>query len=411
MARKEKKKLILDNGMQVWIDRKQIGKCAAHLELQSGSAMDIKPETAHLLEHLQGINARVYGESGELEYCSHSKNASTTFDRTAYYIYNFLPEHLNLVTSNLRNALAMTPRKKYFDREKNSVRNELKRNVNPFQFLVERVNSILLPNYRRWCPGINERLESLETIDVRTCFDFWKDHYNPGNSILYLGGELPASLKQLIVKFDKLSNNRGWNKPKEEWPDETPLENRVEIIESIRQDPTASIEISYQLPTFMKKKRFKEDLASTVLQQYLNSTDGPLYKELRDKSGLCYSAGVGYDRFGDIYKFAFSAQTSPDRYKQVEEKFLNIISKISKEGIPNKFLETNRNWFKVYLINTRYNFDMTIVARQFRHNRMLEDDINTINQLKPEDIAAFAGEIARRNYVISIALPEGYKGK
>lgn len=190
----EKQKLTLENGLEVWIDPKPIKKSAAFLVVESGHAMDITPETAHLLEHIQGAASKIYGYSGRLTYIK--RNAETDFGHTIYSYGNILPKHLSVSVNNLANVLA-SPNISVLERERDAARNELKAHLNPFKLITERVFSLVLPNHSRYVHGIRSSLVSIDTVNENDCKEFWEKHYYPANSILYIGGELPDSIDEL----------------------------------------------------------------------------------------------------------------------------------------------------------------------------------------------------------------------
>src|SRR3989344_9284956 len=132
----KREKLVLDNGLQVLLDPKPLEKCGVMLIVNSGNSNDVVPGTAHLLEHLQGAAAKVYGDAEELNYVD-DRNATTAYEMTHYHFFDILPEHLDFALGNLLKVLSPM-NIPVIDREKNAVRNELSGRQEPHNKFNER---------------------------------------------------------------------------------------------------------------------------------------------------------------------------------------------------------------------------------------------------------------------------------
>ncbi len=405
---KSKEKRTLTNGLELWIEPKTIGHCVATLIISSGNALDVKPETAHLLEHLKGVEAKIYGEANSLNYAE--RNASTNFDRTIYYFDLFLPKHIPYVLNNLKVILSEIPDISLLNREREAVKNEIKNKLNPSNLFNEKILRKIFPNHSKYLNGIRKRLAALDTATYQdACLTFWNDHYDPYNVTLYIGGKIPDDLDNLIKDWEKIST-RKTKRPVIDWPQEYPLERRIEMIDKNRNDKIALININYQIPSFPKNYSIEENLAKNILIYFLNSTNGPLYTQLRDNLELCYSVGSVSNKFGDASLFTFFAKTGKLSYfRQIEEKWNEIIKKISEEGIPLEFLEIYKDKFEIDSILEDYVFSWESAIRDFKYGIDNDRERIAIESLMPNNIAKVAKDISDRNYLISIELPKEAK--
>jgi len=398
----KREKLVLGNGLQVLLDPKPLEKCGVMLIVNSGNSNDVVPGTAHLLEHLQGSAVKVYGDAEELNYVG-DRNATTSYDITHYHFFDILPEHLDVALDNLLKVLSPV-NIPVIDREKNAVRNELGRRQNPHSKFNDRIVRLLSPNHSRYMYGIDESLNALDGLTQDDCFNFWNEHYNPANSVLYIGGEIPDDVSRIIKPWEKFEKKPLI--PKRDIPEEPALENRLELREKIRQDPHAGITINYQISTFPKNASLEESLTRNILIAYFKSSHGPLYKELRDETGLCYSLDIGGDNLGDSGILSFGATTGfPEKIMEIEERWNKILKDMAKTSVPSSFLETFKNGHKISMINSKSMFDVDGLIQEFKHGVDNERIRKAIEGLNSGDVASFAQSLVDKNYLVGISLP------
>ena len=112
-------KTTLSNGLEVYLDeRPNFGEAEIDLVVESGSFHERIPQTAHVLEHLQAVKSKVYGNSDKLNYAS--SNAETQEQTQVYYFEDVLPEHLIIAAENLEEVLTK-PNLHVIEREKKAV--------------------------------------------------------------------------------------------------------------------------------------------------------------------------------------------------------------------------------------------------------------------------------------------------
>ncbi len=396
-------KIDLKNGLAVYLDPKNFGISAAYLYINSGSGHDKIPQTAHLLEHLQANNAKVYGESGKLNY-SHC-NAKTERKRTSYYFRNILPEDLELAVKNLSLAFSQ-PNKLILEREKEAVRHELSPYDSELNEFAERASDLLFPVFRKKIPSTKKSLSLLNEIKYETANEFWDEHYDPANAFFYICGDINDADKYLNF-LGNLPTRNHKSKPLEK-EDEVELKQRIELKEKIRPDNIATMQITYQSPCFPHQLSFKDDVAIWILTKYLSSTFGILYKKLRDEHNLCYNLSVSSDReIGKLMALGFSTSTQPGLIEKVENEWLKSLEHITKNSISQEHLDTFRNIEKIKTIKQKVGYDnVDDLELKLDMGISIEEVLQTLNQLTTDDIRKASKIFVERPYLISIALPK-----
>ncbi len=397
-------KITLDNGLKVYVARKPIGKCGVYLIVNAGSAMDKVVETAHVAEHLQGANCRVYGDRFPLNYAV--CNATTHGIKTDYFFCRFLPKHLETAVDNLSRVL-LPPDLTILDREKSAVFHELKMQNNAGQHMKFKACKALFPVHYKRKPDIHKRLHSLKNITPEAVMNFWSRHYSPANSKLILAGDLPDNPDKLLDKFASIPQKG--DAPKEfEYEEESEISGRIEIKERIRDDQTGSICIAYRSPTFPYGQSLREEAAKLVLTNYLCNDSGPAYQRMRDEKNLCYGLTVGYTGcFGKSDEFSFGAGTgNPELIEKIEEEWVKILQEVAEKGVDEKVLETQRNGLEIQIADVAKDTDIDGLIMEIDFGVSRKDLYASVESLTSQNIQKAAQYFAKKPYVVSIALPK-----
>lgn len=396
-------KITIRNGLEVYINHKKIlGECAVYLLINTGRFQEKIPETAHVLEHLQGINGHIYGNKGKLNYVN--ANAITSDKRTAYYFECILPRHISIATNNLTNVLSSL-NINILEREKEVIKHELSAYNNPLFRLSQRSLKKLFPNYTKKSANIETHINSLKDITEDVIRDFWNTHYDPANTTLCIIGDIPQNSDKLIKNFEKIQSKG--NKTKTPTITKEPkLTNRIEIKEKIRDDDIASIRISYQAPSFPYTTNLKEHISIDMLCKYLSSNFGPIYKKMRDELRLCYSLNVNYGgNFGYSHGLFFETQTKPNLCYKVEKEWSKCLKQIKKEGISKDILESFKNSREIMAIHNSRNFDINNIIMEMDYKITQKDFQKETRKITPDDLKNAVEIFQNKPYVISIALP------
>lgn len=402
------KEMRLKNGLTVYVQHKPIGESAVCVGINSGSWQDKILETAHTTEHVMGVLTGVYGERGVLNYAN--TNARTEPQRTTYFLEGMLPKHVQLAIQNLKIVFSLPDSAcaRVLEREKDAVRHELKPRLHPlFQFAHDTIR-LLFPVYtREHVPQIKERLESVDTIMPSDITTFWTKHYTPQNAFVYIAGEVPLSLDELLSDLENVPGSNSTLPEKPVFGKEQVLTQRVELKQRLRDDSVASVQIAYQTPSFPHTCSLKEEKAIELLTAFLGADHGPVYQRLRDEKRLCYSLGVEYDTQVPVVSgLFFNVTTAPASVEEVEKEWIYVIHKIAKEGISDNTLATFKNRAQITTIRRSRRFDLGGVVLKIDDGITREDIQKEVNKLTTEDITCAAKMLVEKPYIISIALPK-----
>jgi zinc protease len=178
---------------------------------RAGSANELPGRTgfAHLFEHLMfmGSGHVPYGEfDTRLESVGGSNNASTSNDRTNYYIdvpSNALELALFLESDRMGYLLdAMTP--KTVDLQRDVVKNERRQSYEnrPYGMSEIALYEMLFPEGHPYRWPVIGHMEDLTAATYEDVVNFFRTYYAPSNASLVVAGDIdPIRTRQLVEKY------------------------------------------------------------------------------------------------------------------------------------------------------------------------------------------------------------------
>jgi zinc protease len=202
----------LPNGLRVILhEDHSVPVVAVNTWYRAGSANEMPGRTgfAHLFEHLMfmGSGHVPYGEFDlQLESVGGRNNASTSNDRTNYYIdvpSNALELALFLESDRMGYLLeAMTP--KTVDLQRDVVKNERRQSYEnqPYGMAEIVLNEMLFPEGHPYHWPVIGHMEDLTAASYEDVVNFFRTYYAPSNASLVVAGDIdPVRTRQLVEKW------------------------------------------------------------------------------------------------------------------------------------------------------------------------------------------------------------------
>ena len=185
----------LDNGLTVILEENHSAPVVAlQMWVKVGGADETDDESglAHTLEHMifKGTKKRNVGEiAKEIESMGGDINAWTSYDQTVYHIVvasRFYKEGLDVLADAIQNSI-FDPQE--LEREKKVVLEELKRSEDsPSRKLGKRLMGTAYTSHPYTRPVIGLK-ETVESLNRKKTFDFYKRWYVPNNMTLVISGD------------------------------------------------------------------------------------------------------------------------------------------------------------------------------------------------------------------------------
>jgi predicted Zn-dependent peptidase len=286
-------RFFLDNGLEVIVHEDSSSKIAVfNLLYKVGSRFEQPGKTglAHFFEHLMfGSSAHVPEFDRELERVGGSCNAFTSPDITNYY--------MTLPSNNLETAfwlesdrmvhLSLT--EKTIETQRKVVLEEYKQRYlsPPYGDVWHHLRKLAYTTHPYRWPTIGENLGDIEGYTREMIWEFYKEHYHPGNAILVVAGDVTQKeVARLAQKwFGPIPS-----KPKKMGSivsEPTQTKKRNLAIQS--KVPTDALYKTYKMPAKGTEGYLEADLLSDLLG---GGKSSPLEQQLVKNGKIFASVGA-----------------------------------------------------------------------------------------------------------------------
>jgi len=380
-----------------------------------------KTGLAHLFEHILFRHRYAGEDSGYDERMNRlgtHNNAWTWFDITFYHPLTFTSnltgrktksEELPGVAALEADRFArLSFTEKIFKTETGAVLGEYRRNASfPQLKLSERLLALLFPNH----PYGHETIGYYDdVIDMPNHYEaavsFYKTYYRPNNCALIIAGDVKADeIFELVEPYYR--NWEGRPIPMVPTAGEAPKKEQREHV-GWDADVPPIVWVAYRMPAFRPGTR--EGAVAQLLSELLVTPAAPLYKKLRyDKqtaSELGFEEGTqGFESF-DARALVVAARLFKEKHTAQGDKYFDEVSADIIAGLDELKRFSRRPGARKQLatLKSKYRYDFLAgwsspadIAQAFawyyrfdRDPEVFEKLLRAVDQLRPEDIDAFA---------------------
>lgn len=326
-------------------------------DLESGSNLEL----GHFLEHLfvsltstkypNSLENREVFSTNSIKYTASVGNKNTSYEFSLDK--KLLPMFLDMLVHAI---FDFRVDKEIFDKEKNSIIEELNDIINDIAYPLETHTDAMI--YRGHSREISEkiRLNNTKKIKPKDVEKHWKTYYKLPYMIIAIYGSvdikkindlLDTLSKGLVTKNKIHTKHRALSIPK--LYKEFNLKNESRILYTHKPDKISSIKIQWRLDfNKFSDEYYRLSCLDFVMINDLNSL---LLKKLRGEYGLIYDieSNFSLDEFQNSLSF-YSFETSVASHKilKVVEAFLEVIEYLTK----NKIKLVNFNKYMTYQKHT-----------------------------------------------------------
>lgn len=363
----------LKNGLTVLFEKRKLPVVSISTNIKFGSAyesMDNKG-ISHFIEHLtfKGTKKRSHNQiAREIEKKGGILNAFTGEEYTSFW--NKMPSRFLKDGLNIASDLILNPKfdEKEFEKEKKVILEEIKMyHDNPRIYVIEKIKGLLYKKpFGAFGIGTEESLKPMTRKQVSGLF---KNYYSTDAMILAIVGN--ADWEE-VLKFGESFPTR-----KRKLIEHNPIKINSELVEARKGIDQAHFMLGFHIPNLSQKARYDYEIMLTLLAGGMSSI---LFRELREKRGLCYAVKGDVD-IGNKYGYAaIYVGTVKEKIKQVKEIILKEIKNL-KNIKKNELEET-----KEQLIGLK--------------DLLAEDSTNVMNFLVQEETGGEAEEYYKYEYKI-----------
>ena len=382
-------KKILDNGLTVLFEKRDVDVTTVMLGVRYGSGYDSIEEKgmAHFIEHLcfKGTKKRSVSEiSGEVEKIGGVLNAFTHEEVTAYHVKlpsNYLEIAMDVIFDVFFNPIFP---KSEVSREAGVICEEIKMyRDNPMRHVLDKIKENLYEEPFGYS-GLG-RSENIRTFDREKLKRKHDEVYIAKNSILCVVGN--NDFEDVVALAERFSPEKEVGNVDIGMPE---IVLRNEDSEEKRGNlEQANVVLGVHFPKASEKDVYAAEIFSAILGKGMSSK---LFSEVREKRGLVYGVKSDLDVGRDYGYFIIWAGTDPGKVEEVKKICLKEFSKM--ESLTEKEL----NAAKVQVVGNRVveneGSDESAIGLMFSeiHGRAEDyyDFEKKVNEVSLDDVCALA---------------------
>jgi len=315
---------------EIWPKEAGIAHALEHMHLQGTKNF---PNNLKTTEYIEEIGGRI--------------NAFTNNERTLYFVRvpsSYAERGIRIISEQIKNAII--PENKISIEMKNVVQEIKKKNDSPQGFLWTISQKFIYDDHPvgRETLGLEESVLAFKQKDF---LNFKQRYYNSSNYVFVVVGNITEDAA--VELFDKY------------------FENDSDIKSNIREEKSVMPKIDRQ---FVYNKELNQlhisidaligrgqDKDSLYLEFFRDMISGgmsfPLFQEVRDKRGLCYSIWASIVKRTDVGSFNVYIGTDPKRYREAIDATIGVIEKAKSDiNLLNKVKNLKLGKFMLSYENT-----------------------------------------------------------
>ncbi len=334
-------KTVFGNGARViLIPMEGVNSVATSVMVGVGSRYET-PEIngiSHFLEHMVFKGTTKYPTTEDvntIERAGGLQNAYTDIDITNYH-NKVLGEDWELAL-DINKELALNPRleQQYVDKERDVILEEMKRyDDEPAAKVGEAFHSMMYPNSKLGMRIIGE-IESLMSSDATTLRNYHTAWYKPEKMVVVLAGKLDAA----EAVQAKTAEWFGSLKAEQTAPPEPVANDSQDAPRSVvvTKPDAQQAHINVGLRTFARgsEDRFAWGLFNLIMGVSFTSR---LFKEVREKRGLCYHVRSSSDAWADVGYWSIYAGVATAKVEEALKAILHEVSLAADKGVTEEEL-------------------------------------------------------------------------
>ena len=328
-------KKILENGLTVLFEKRDVDVTTVMLAVKYGSAYDSIEEKgmAHFIEHLcfKGTEKRdVRQIASEVEKIGGELNAFTAEEVTAYHVK--LPSRHFDIAMDVIFDVFFNPVFPEGDVEREAcvICEEIKMyKDNPMRHTLEKIKSNLYEEpFGSFGAGKQEVVKAMTRDQLMDKHD---EAYVPGNSILCVVGN--NDFDEVIAMAEKLSPRDDPVGPSGEKKDGGRLEVPEIVLKNVKDEESrngleqSNVALGFHFPSANDKDNYAAEIFSTILGGGMSSK---LFMEVREKKGLVYGVKSDLDMGKNYGYMIIWAGTDPSKVEEVKKICLEEFKKMGK---------------------------------------------------------------------------------
>lgn len=330
---------VLPNGIRLLLIPMQgVGSIATSVMVGVGSRYEKKEVSgiSHFLEHMVFKGTTKYPTTDDvncIERIGGLQNAYTDVDITNYHNKVLAVDwELGL---EINKELAINPRleQQYVDKERDVILEEMKRYEDePASKVGEVFHTMLYPETAlgRRIIGEEKSLRSVTAKELREYHDYW---YQANRTVVVLAGGIEQYASAIGGKVSEwFGKMNGSVANTFETVKDTQSEPKLEVITK-KEAQQAHLNIGVRIFPRASTERFAWSVFNLLMGVSFTSR---LFREIREKKGLCYHIRSGSDNWADAGYWSIYAGVATDKVEEATAGIIEELKKVVDSGVTDE---------------------------------------------------------------------------
>jgi predicted Zn-dependent peptidase len=326
----------LPNGVRlVLVPMEGVNSVASAVMVGVGSRYETRTNNgiSHFLEHMVFKGTKKYPTTDDVNVIERQgglQNAYTDIDITNYH-NKVLAEDWKLGLE-INKELSLNPllEQKHVDRERNVILEEMKRYEDePAAKAGEAFHMMMYPNLKLGFRTIGEE-KSLQAVASRELKQYHQDWYRPDRIVIAIAGKLSEYENQMrAVTDDWFGDLKTKSASGIEVVTDQQTEPQLSVVTK-KEAQQAHLELGIRTHNRSSKDRFAWNIFNLLMGVSFTSR---LFREIREKKGLCYHIRSSSNNWADVGYWSIYAGVATDKVSEAVEGIMKELSKVLDKGV------------------------------------------------------------------------------
>ena len=292
---------------------------------------------SHFLEHMVFKGTQKYPTTDDVNFIERLgglQNAYTDLDVTCYHNKVLGEDWKSGLEINKELALYPRLEEKYVDKERDVILEEMKKYEDePAIKVGETFHHMMYPDTQLGMRIIGEETP-LRAATAKTLKDYHDAWYQPERIVVVMAGKFTPEMKKECI--ETVTEWFGKLQPKKTGDIERVLDKQdAPKVEFVTKKDAKQAQITLGLRAF---NRYSEDrFAANVFNLLFGvSFTSRLFKEIREKKGLCYTIRSSPDAFEDVGYWSIYAGVATNKVAEATAGIMQEIGKVYREGVTDE---------------------------------------------------------------------------
>lgn len=345
-------KYILPNGLRlILVPMSGVRSVATAVMVGVGSRYETPAinGVSHFLEHMVFKGTKKYPTTEDvniIERAGGLQNAYTDIDITNYHNKVLSTDWLLALDINKELATKPLLEQKHIDRERDVILEEMKRYEDePAAKVGEAFHAMMYPGTTLGMRIIGE-VSSMKAADAATLRAYHEQWYSPERMVVILAGRLPdgeevlATTERFFSHLGNLGNLGNLEKVKDS--------QTIPQLSVVTKPDASQAHLTLGLRTFARGSddRFGWSLLNLIMGVGFTSR---LFKEIREKRGLCYTVRSSSDSWADVGYWSIYAGVATEKVEEATKAILAELGNAVGKGVTEEEIDIAKKRIKTIL--------------------------------------------------------------